>query len=119
MTDDDYLTRVAVHGSIPDGVPGDIETTEEGFDAVVEILYVRSRKEYSVHSRHDQTFFIDHGDGRFDEFDDALASAIETVRDEELPLLQRVYTYGPENGVDELGSGRIPIPWDDDETSGI
>jgi hypothetical protein len=121
MSEDEYLSRVALHGSIPDDVPEDIEVTNEEPDVVVEILYIRPRKEYGVYSRHHQTLFLDHGGGGpFDEFEDALELAIETARSEDLPLLQRVYTYAPENEAEkELGAERIPIPWEeDDENSG-
>jgi hypothetical protein len=109
------MTRVTLHGSIPDDVPGDIEVTDEERDAVVEILYVRPREEYGVYSRHHQTLYLDHNGGAFDEFEDALVSAIETARDEELPLLRRVYSWVHVSQADELGSDRIPIPWADDK----
>lgn len=116
MTDDEYLTRVALHGSIDAAdVPEDIEVTTEELDAVVEILFVRHRDEYGVYSRHNQTLFLDHG-GPFEEFEDALEVAIETARSEDLPILQRVYTYAPESEAEkELGTERIPIPWGEDE----
>ncbi|EMA17037.1 hypothetical protein [Haloarcula amylolytica] len=115
MSDDEYMTRVAVHGSVPEDVPGDIEVTNEERDAIVEILFVRSDDEYRVMSRHHQTLFLDHGGGPFDEFGDALESAIETARDEGLPLLRRIYSWVPVSEADELGVDRIPIPWEDDE----
>lgn len=118
MTDEEYLTRVAVHGSVPDDVPGDIEVTNKESDAIVEVLYVRPREEYDVYSRHHQTLYLDHDGGPFNDFMEALESAIETARSEGLPLLQQVYTYAPESDADELGSDRIPIPWSDDEDSG-
>jgi hypothetical protein len=115
VTDEEYLTRVAVHGSIPDDVPGDIEVTNEERDAIVEVLYVRPCEEYGVYSRHRQSLYLDHDSGPFDEFDDGLESAIETARGEGLPLLRRVYSWVPVSEADELGSDRIPIPWTDDD----
>lgn len=116
MTDDEYLTRVAVHGSVPEeDVPGDIMVTDEECDAIIEVLYVRPRKEYGVYSRRRQTLYLDHGGGPFETFDDALANAIETARNEGLPIQKSVYTYAPGSDADELGADRIPIPWADDE----
>lgn len=116
MTDDEYLTRVAVHGSISsDDVPSGVELTDEELDAVVEIVYVRERDEYRVFVRHHQTLFLDYGGGSISEFDAAREVAIETARDEGHPLLRRIYAWVPVSEADELGADRIPIPWEDDE----
>jgi hypothetical protein len=115
VTDEEYLTRVAVHGSIPDDVPDDIEMTDEERDGIVEILFIRQDDQYRVLSRRNQTLYLDHSGGPFDEFEDALVSAIETARDEDLPLLRRVYSWVPVSEADELGSDRIPIPWTDED----
>lgn len=112
---DEYLTRVAVHGSIPDDVPEDIEITNEERDAIVEVLYIRRDSEYRVLSRHRQTLYLDHGGGPHESFEAALNAAIETARDESLPLLRRVYSWVPDSEADEPGVDRIPIPWDDEE----
>jgi hypothetical protein len=118
VTDDEYLTRVALHGNVTtEDVPGDVELTDEELDHLVEILYVRERDEYRVLSRHRQTLFLDHGGGPFDEFKEALANSIEIACSEDLPILQRIYTYVPERDDNELGVNRIPIPWDN-ETNG-
>lgn len=51
--DDEYLTRVMLHGSISrEDVPSDAEVTEEEEDAIVEILFIRQNDEYRVLSRH-------------------------------------------------------------------
>lgn len=114
MSDDEYLTRVAVHGSIPDDVPEGTKVTNKELDAVVEILYIRANEEYWVLSRRRQTLYLDHGGGPFDEFEAALDSAIETAHDEG-SLLRRIYSWAPESDADELGSDHIPIPWANDE----
>lgn len=102
---DDYLTRVAIHGSIsPDDVPDGIELTNEEADAIVEILYVRSDDEYHVLSRHNQTLYLDHGTGGpYEAFDDALDNAIQTACSDGLPLLKKIYSWVSEENADELG----------------
>ena len=80
-------------------------------DAIVEVLFVRTNDEYRVLSRRRQTLYLDHDGGPFDEFEDALESAIETARNEGLPLLRQVYSWVPVSEADELGADRIPIPW--------
>lgn len=99
-----------------DDVLGDIKTTDEELEGLVEILYIRADDEYRVLSRHRQSLYLDHGGGPFNSFEDALANAIETARSEGLPLLQHIYTYAPESQAEtELGVERIPIPWADEE----
>ena len=112
---DEHLTRVALHGSInPDDVPSEVELTDKELEAIVEIIYVRNRREYGVYSRHRQTLYLDHGGGGpLSGFEEALEYAIETARSEGLPLLRRIYAWAPESQADELGADRIPIPWVD------
>lgn len=113
--DSAYYKRAAVHGGIdPAGAPDDIEITDEELDDIIEILYVRERDEYRTVSRH-----IGHGVlhlryGTYDHLGAAYERGIEASRETGYPILGTVYTYIPENE-DELGEGRIPVPWEDDE----
>lgn len=113
---DDHYRRVAIHADITDeDVPGDIETTDEELEAVVEITYLRPNDQYAVYERHlgRGVLHLQH-DWPMDEYQDALDHAIALARETGHPLLSRIYAYTFTTDPDELGEDRIPVPWDDE-----
>lgn len=116
MSDDDHYRRVAIHADIPDeGVPGDIERTDEELEAVIEITYLRPGDQYAVYERHlgRGVLHLQH-EWPMDTYQDALDHAIALARETDHPLLSRIYAYAHTTDPDEPGEDRIPVPWDDE-----
>lgn len=115
MSDDEHYRRVAIHADITDeDVPGDIETTKEELDTVIEITFLRPDEQYAVYERHLErgVLHLQH-EWPMDEYQDALDHAIALARETGHPLLSRIYAYTFTTDPDELGEDRIPVPWDD------
>ena len=113
LNDDTYYKRTAVKGHIDAEVSAPAMLTSEELDDIIEILYFRDRDVFVTASRH-----LDRGALHliYEEsptMGECVQAAIQAAEEHDLPLLDTVYTYVPDDTPEAPGEDRIPSPWDE------